>query len=51
MIPKELMLDRLCENFTARELLNKLHPHQLKVLYDRMDRLMEWGGPEEEEDK
>jgi len=36
------ILDRLCDNFTSRELLGMLPDAQLKQLYNKAAALMEW---------
>ena len=36
------LLDRLCDNFTSRELLGMLTDDELKSLYKRGADIMEW---------
>jgi hypothetical protein len=42
------MVDRLVENFTARQLLGMLDHEMIGHLYDTAARLMEWEDDEDE---
>ena len=45
---REDMVDRLCENYTSRDLLGFLDNETLGHLYDTVARLEEWDEGEEE---
>ena len=44
----EEMIDRLVENFTARQILGMLDHEMIGHLYDTAARLMEWEDEEED---